>query len=177
MPIGLRRGRRGRRFVATPALAASPALLLGLGHLRFGDARAGLFIAALTRRALGDSPAVPHLLIIGIRFLVFFVVVVVVLERGHALRISRITLHQTQPLLLGRSFHLGARVAARSDVRSGSRWRRLLRAVAGQLPVVLVTALESREDRERGVDAGANAYIVKGRFDQSDLLEALRRLI
>ncbi|HVT04545.1 MAG TPA: response regulator [Thermoanaerobaculia bacterium] len=45
------------------------------------------------------------------------------------------------------------------------------------LPVVLVTALETREDRERGIDAGANAYIVKGSFDQSNLLEAVRRLI
>jgi len=47
----------------------------------------------------------------------------------------------------------------------------------GELPVVLVTALESREDRERGVDAGANAYIVKSSFDRSNLLEVVRRLI
>ncbi len=46
-----------------------------------------------------------------------------------------------------------------------------------ELPVVLVTALESREDRERGIDAGANAYIVKSSFDQSNLLEVIRRLI
>jgi two-component system chemotaxis sensor kinase CheA len=46
-----------------------------------------------------------------------------------------------------------------------------------QLPVILVTALDSREDRERGVDAGANAYIVKSSFDQSSLLEVVRRLI
>jgi two-component system chemotaxis sensor kinase CheA len=45
------------------------------------------------------------------------------------------------------------------------------------LPVVLVTALESREDRERGIDVGANAYIVKSSFDQSNLLEIIRRLI
>lgn len=45
------------------------------------------------------------------------------------------------------------------------------------LPVVLVTALESRENRERGIDVGANAYIVKSSFDQSNLLEAIRRLI
>jgi two-component system chemotaxis sensor kinase CheA len=45
------------------------------------------------------------------------------------------------------------------------------------LPVVLVTALGSPEDRERGVDVGANAYIVKSSFDQSNLLEALRRLV
>ncbi|MDO9229362.1 MAG: response regulator [Syntrophales bacterium] len=46
-----------------------------------------------------------------------------------------------------------------------------------ELPVVLVTALGSREDRERGIDVGANAYIVKSSFDQSNLIETLRRLI
>ena len=45
------------------------------------------------------------------------------------------------------------------------------------LPVVLVTALESRQDRERGVDVGANAYLVKSSFDQGNLLEVVRRLI
>lgn len=44
-------------------------------------------------------------------------------------------------------------------------------------PVVLVTALESREDRERGIDVGANAYIVKSSFDQSNLLEVIHRLV
>jgi len=45
------------------------------------------------------------------------------------------------------------------------------------LPVVLVTSLSSREDRERGVDAGADAYIIKSSFDQNDLLETIERLI
>jgi two-component system chemotaxis sensor kinase CheA len=45
------------------------------------------------------------------------------------------------------------------------------------LPVLLLTALESREDRERGIDVGANAYIVKSDFDQERLLEVIRRLI
>jgi two-component system chemotaxis sensor kinase CheA len=45
------------------------------------------------------------------------------------------------------------------------------------LPIVLVTALASREDREKGVDAGANAYIVKSDFDQSDLLEVIARMV
>ncbi len=45
-----------------------------------------------------------------------------------------------------------------------------------ELPVVLVTELESREDRERGVDVGASADLVKRSFDQSNLLEAVRRL-
>jgi two-component system chemotaxis sensor kinase CheA len=46
-----------------------------------------------------------------------------------------------------------------------------------ELPVVLVTALDSREDRERGIDVGAHAYIVKSSFDQSNLLEVIRKLI
>ena len=46
-----------------------------------------------------------------------------------------------------------------------------------ELPVVLVTALASREDRERGVDAGANAYIVKSSFDQGNLLDIIQRLL
>ena len=45
------------------------------------------------------------------------------------------------------------------------------------LPVVLVTALQSREDRERGIDAGANAYIIKSSFDQSNLLDVIKKLI
>ncbi|MBI2876231.1 MAG: hybrid sensor histidine kinase/response regulator [Candidatus Tectomicrobia bacterium] len=45
------------------------------------------------------------------------------------------------------------------------------------LPVILVTALGSREDMERGVEVGANAYIVKSRFDQNNLLEAIRRFL
>ena len=46
-----------------------------------------------------------------------------------------------------------------------------------ELPVVLVTALESREHRERGIDVGANAYVVKSSFDQSNLLEVVGMLL
>ena len=46
-----------------------------------------------------------------------------------------------------------------------------------EIPVILVTSLDSRRDRERGIDAGADAYIVKSSFDQSNLLEVLEQLI
>lgn len=46
-----------------------------------------------------------------------------------------------------------------------------------ELPVILVTARSTREDRERGIDVGANAYIVKSTFNQNDLLEVVQRLI
>ena len=45
------------------------------------------------------------------------------------------------------------------------------------IPVVLVTALDSVEDRERGIEAGANAYIVKQSFDRGNLLEIVHKLI
>ncbi len=47
----------------------------------------------------------------------------------------------------------------------------------GELPIVLVTALESRDDKERGIEVGANAYVLKSSFDQSNLLEIIHRLV
>lgn len=46
-----------------------------------------------------------------------------------------------------------------------------------EIPVVMVTALSSREDREKGVEAGVSAYFVKSNFDQSNLLELLGTLV
>lgn len=45
------------------------------------------------------------------------------------------------------------------------------------LPVILITALASQEDKERGIDVGANAYIIKESFDQKNLLDVMKRLI
>ena len=44
-----------------------------------------------------------------------------------------------------------------------------------ELPIILVTSLASDEDRKRGADAGANAYIPKGTFNQDVLIETLKR--
>ncbi len=45
------------------------------------------------------------------------------------------------------------------------------------LPVVLVTALASEEDRLRGLQAGADAYLVKSAFDQESLLNAVQQVL
>lgn len=45
------------------------------------------------------------------------------------------------------------------------------------MPIILVTTLSSDEDRQKGLEAGANAYISKGGFNQKMLLEALNRLV
>lgn len=46
-----------------------------------------------------------------------------------------------------------------------------------ELPIILVTSLASEEDKKRGAEAGANAYITKGNFNQEVLLDTLRRLV
>jgi two-component system chemotaxis sensor kinase CheA len=45
------------------------------------------------------------------------------------------------------------------------------------VPFVIVTSLAREEDRRRGVEVGAQAYIVKGTFDQRRLLDTVRSLI
>jgi len=46
-----------------------------------------------------------------------------------------------------------------------------------QVPVILVSSLDSPEDKARGIDVGAEAYITKGQFDQNNLLEMIEQLI
>jgi len=45
------------------------------------------------------------------------------------------------------------------------------------LPVVMVTSQGGEEDRKRGLEAGADAYIVKDKFDQRALIETVERLL
>ena len=46
-----------------------------------------------------------------------------------------------------------------------------------ELPVVLVTGLGDAEDRARGLQAGANAYLPKETFDQRELLATIAQLV
>ncbi len=54
-------------------------------------------------------------------------------------------------------------------IRNQDRW-------AG-LPVVLVTARGSEEDKSRGIEVGADGYIVKSGFEQTNLLETISQLL
>ena len=45
------------------------------------------------------------------------------------------------------------------------------------LPLILVTSLDEPAQRERGMEAGADAYITKSSFDQDTLLDTVRMLI
>ncbi|MBD2545223.1 hybrid sensor histidine kinase/response regulator [Planktothricoides sp. FACHB-1370] len=46
-----------------------------------------------------------------------------------------------------------------------------------ELPIILVTSLAKDDDKRRGAEAGANAYITKSSFNQQMLLETIERLI
>ncbi|MEA3246792.1 MAG: response regulator [Gemmatimonadota bacterium] len=54
-------------------------------------------------------------------------------------------------------------------IRASKRFR--------EVPVILVSALESDAHRRRGLEAGADAYLGKSGFDQQRLLDAIRQLL
>jgi two-component system chemotaxis sensor kinase CheA len=46
-----------------------------------------------------------------------------------------------------------------------------------ELPVIIVTSLASETHRRRGLEVGAQAYIVKSQFNQSNLLDTVQQLL
>lgn len=44
-------------------------------------------------------------------------------------------------------------------------------------PIIIITSREKEADRQRGMEVGADAYIVKGSFDQNNLVETLKALL
>jgi two-component system, chemotaxis family, sensor kinase CheA len=46
-----------------------------------------------------------------------------------------------------------------------------------KIPVIIVSSLERAEDQERGLMLGADAYVVKRKFDQTELLDAIQLMI
>ena len=46
-----------------------------------------------------------------------------------------------------------------------------------EIPFVMVTALQKEEDKRRGMEVGAAAYIVKSGFEQTNLLDTIERLV
>jgi DNA-binding response OmpR family regulator len=44
-------------------------------------------------------------------------------------------------------------------------------------PIIIITSRDKEDDRRRGIEVGADAYIVKGDFNQSSLVDTLRSLL
>jgi two-component system chemotaxis sensor kinase CheA len=49
--------------------------------------------------------------------------------------------------------------------------------VLRNIPAILVTSRDAADDRLRGQQVGASAYVIKGEFDQTQLLQTIRTLI
>jgi two-component system chemotaxis sensor kinase CheA len=60
-------------------------------------------------------------------------------------------------------------LALTEAIRASAEW--------SSLPVIIVTSRESADDRRRGVEAGADAYMVKDGYDQHTLLDAIAALV
>lgn len=56
-----------------------------------------------------------------------------------------------------------------AKVRAGKKYK--------DIPVIMVTAREKLEDKRRGIEVGADAYILKKEFDQGNLLNTIKKLI
>jgi two-component system chemotaxis sensor kinase CheA len=50
-------------------------------------------------------------------------------------------------------------------------------ATLRQIPVIVVSSLDQRSDQQRGLELGADAYIVKRKFDQQELLAVIRQIL
>ncbi|HAW27374.1 MAG TPA: DNA-binding response regulator [Planctomycetaceae bacterium] len=59
---------------------------------------------------------------------------------------------------------------------SGLEWLKMLRAAGNQIPVLILTARDSIEDRVAGLDTGADDYLVKP-FALDELLARIRALL
>lgn len=46
-----------------------------------------------------------------------------------------------------------------------------------QIPVIIVSSLDRREDQERGLSLGADAYLVKQKFDHQELLHTIEQIV
>ncbi len=64
-------------------------------------------------------------------------------------------------------------------VMDGFSMTEKLREIPGhrETPVIIITTRENREDKIRGIQVGANAYITKKDFDQMRLIETISRLV
>ncbi|MBM3778700.1 MAG: response regulator, partial [Acidimicrobiia bacterium] len=46
-----------------------------------------------------------------------------------------------------------------------------------EIPVIIVTSRDTVDDRRRGFEAGADAYVLKHEFDQERMLDTVQRLV
>ena len=97
-------------------------------------------------------------------------------EAGYAVRVAADG-HQAWQLLQEEEFDLVVADVEMPGMDGFTLTDTLRRSGLPRIPVVLVTSLSSDRDRARGMEAGADAYIVKSAFERSGLLQAVGQLL
>ena len=97
-------------------------------------------------------------------------------EAGYAVRVAADG-HQAWQLLQEEEFDLLVADVEMPGMDGFTLTDTLRRSGRRRIPVVLVTSLSSDRDRARGLEAGADAYIVKSAFERSGLLQAVGQLL
>jgi two-component system, chemotaxis family, sensor kinase CheA len=158
------------------------------GAIQLGDGRVALLLnpAMLERRALSVAVAPvtqraathrPHLLVTDDSFATRELIRSILQSAGYEVATAVDGLDALDKLQAG-NYDLVV-----SDVEmprvDGFALTSRIRSELGmaELPVIIMTSLASEEHRRRGLEAGAQAYIVKSQFNQSNLLETIRQLL
>lgn len=161
-----------------------------LGAAILGDGRIALLLepAALTRGPRGrsrvaaapspEAPAVPKVLVVEDSFTVRELQRSILEAAGYRVVTARDGREALETLGRDREVTLVVTDLEMPEL-DGLELTRAIRADAAlaSLPVVVVTSRASDEDREAGIAAGADAYMVKRSFDQQALLETVERLV
>ncbi len=169
-----------------PLLASVPGYL---GASILGDGRIALLVepATLTegpRRAPGpaapapDRPAAPKILVVEDSFTVRELQRSILEAAGYPVVTARDGREALQSI--ERDGQIALVVTDLEMPRlDGLELTRAIRASStrSSLPVVIVTSHGSDDDQRRGIEAGADAYMVKRSFDQQDLLATVEQLV
>ena len=179
----------GKEEVVVKSLAPMLASLTGyLGAAVLGDGRIALLLDPLTLvRGSGERAVIaptaqarhlPKVLVVEDSYTVRELQRSILEASGYAVDTARNGKEALQRLMGDDAINL-----VMSDVEmpemDGIELTQSIRAMAerSSLPVVIVTSLTAPEDRQRGIDAGADAYMIKREFDQRELLGTIERLI
>lgn len=152
-----------------------PAVVMDVGYFFEGERAAAAPSQGASARALAGKP--PRVLVVDDSLAVRTLVRNTLQSAGYEV-VVKVDGREGWEALKEQDFSL-----LLSDVRmprmDGLELTRLVRADPRlkNLPIILVTSLDRREDLDAGAAAGANEYIVKGTMDQSRILATVARLV
>ncbi len=169
------------RFVAGATILADGAVIPILDVVDLLNAAIGLRQAISVEQASEEQKRTPHILVVDDSITTRTLEKNILEAAGYHVRLATDGVEALT--MLGQMLENGGCDLLLSDVDmprvNGFELARQVRSDTRcpHLPIVLVTSLDTAEDRERGIAAGADAYIVKRTFDQHTLLETIAQLI